>query len=221
MKRYWIGVLGFVGTLWTSPNAHGESSESRKISPYIKISGGGTQGTVDGLPSGKQKGSGPTGFMATGIGYTFQNGLYLGGEAFIGWSRYSIESMLTTPEGVAFHSVRKAERSLGGCLHLGYVWNLNALPSLIYGRMGIEQMRWTRHAYGTESSTNAYEDIKRDAVSPTFWVPGIGWRHHLTEQWAVGFEYQYALGTGVKKLTRNDKPKWSFQRLMWSVGYHF
>ena len=153
------------------------------------------------------------GALAVGGGYVCPNGLYLGGEIFAAWNKLSIESALTTEEDVEFHVTKKAKESFGGALQVGYAWNLDSLPSLIYVRMGVEKMKWTRHAYATESSLGLYEEIKKDTVKPVFWVPGIGWKHHVTDHWAVNAEYQHALGTGVKKLTRDDKPKWSFQRL--------
>ena len=223
MKRYLITSL----SVWMglSPAAHTETtdagSRTKAWSPYIKLSGGVTQATVDGLPSGKQKGSGPIGSLAVGTGYVFSNGIYLGGEAFAAWNKLSIESALTTEEDVEFHVTKKAKESFGGALQVGYAWNLDSLPSLLYVRMGVEKMKWARHAYATESSLGLYEEIKKDTVKPVFWVPGVGWRHHITEHWAMGMEYQHALGVGVKKLTREDKPKWSFQRLVLGISYHF
>ena len=225
VKQYFIAAFGVLMGLSAAQANIADSRTSsgnrtKAWSPYIKLSGGVTQATVDGLPSGKQNGSGPIGSLAVGTGYVFSNGMYLGGEAFAGWTRLSIESTLPLEE-VDLHVTRKAKESFGGALQVGYAWNLDSLPSLIYVRMGVEKMKWKRHAYATESSLGFYEKIKQDTVKPVFWVPGVGWRHHVSDHWAVSTEYQHALGTGVKKLTRDDKPKWSFQRLMWSISYHF
>ena len=160
------------------------------------------------------------GTLAVGGRYVCHNGLYLGGEVFAAGNKLSIESTLTIEE-VELHVARKAKASFGGALQVGYAWNLDSLPSLIYARMGVEQMKWARHAYATESSLGIVEEIKKNTLKPVFWVPGVGWRHHVTEHWAVNAEYQHALGVGVKKLTRDDKPKWSFQRLVLGVSYHF
>ena len=209
--------MGFL----TLSQAHSVPSEHKGGRPYyLKLFGGGTRVNVDGLPSGSQNGTGPVGALAVGGGYVCPNGFYLGGEVFAAWNSLSIKSVLPLEE-VDLHVARKAKESFGGALQIGYAWNLDSLPSLIYVRMGVEKMKWARHAYATESSLGLYEEIKKDTVKPVFWVPGVGWRHHVTDHWAVNAEYQHALGTGVKKLTRDDKPKWSFQRLMWGISYHF
>ena len=226
MTRYFAGALGVVMNMCTMTYADTGSSIPSNWGPYLKFSGGGIQATGDGIPSGKQKESGPTGLLAVGTGYCFCNGLYLGGEVFAAGNKLFIKSTLSTEEGVDLHVTRKANPSFGGALQVGYVLNResltqDSLPSLIYVRMGVEKMSWARHAYATESSLGLHEEIKQDTVKPLFFVPGIGWCHHVTAHWAVSMEYQHALGTGVKKLTRNDKPKWAFQRLMWSISYHF
>ena len=161
LKRYFIVSL----SVWMglSPAAHAETidagSRAKAWSPYIKLSGGATQASTDGLPSGKEQASGPTGTLAVGVGTVFSNGFYLGGEAFAAWNKLSLESKLTTEEDVEFHVTRKARESFGGALHLGYALNQDSFPSLIYVRMGVEQMNWARHAYATESSLDLYEDI--------------------------------------------------------------
>ena len=223
VKKYFIVALGVLmglsaaqATIAGSRTSAGNTTGS----PYLKLFGGGTRVNVDGLPSGNQNGTGPAGALAVGVGTVCPNGLYLGGEVFAAWNKISIESTLPLEE-VDLHVSRKAKESFGGALQVGYAWNQDSLPSLIYVRMGVEKMKWARNAYATESSLGLYEEIKKDTVKPVFWVPGVGWRHQVTEHWAVNAEYQHSLGTGVKKLTRDDKPKWSFQRLMWGISYHF
>ena len=218
-KRYVTVALGVLMHVAMLSQVYSGTAEYTPGRPYLKLVGGGIRVNVDGLPSGSQNGTGPVGALAVGGGTICPNGLYLGGEVFAAWNKLSIESTLTTEEEVELHAVRKAKESFGGALQVGYAWNLDSLPSLIYLRMGVEKMNWARHAYATESSLDFYEEIKKDTVKPVFWVPGIGWRHHVTDHWAVNAEYQHALGVGVKKLTRDDKPKWSFQRLVLGA-YH-
>ena len=183
---------------------------------YIKASAGGTRVKIDSFGTDTARQTGFVGQLAIGGSRIFSNGVYLGAEIFGGRDDLSVKNS-ESGNFIASHLVRQNRGSLGAAVQAGYAWGKDVL----YGRLGLERMFWKRYLYDTDNVTGAVEDPLHQTIKPVFVVPGIGWRHSLTESWSVNAEYQHALPKRVKKMTGPDKPTWSFQRLLVGVSYHF
>lgn len=176
---------------------------------YVKAAVGGSQAKVSTfLGAGTKQKTGPMGQLAVGGEYTFGSGMYVAGEVSAGRDALSIKATDSDGDIVAY----KAKGSLGAALQGGYSWD-NA--HVAYVRAGFERVFW-RQNFSVGGST-----IPK-SFTPTFFVPGVGYKYRLTDNWALGAEYQKGLSKKVTpSSTSQQSAKWSYQRLLLGATYRF
>ena len=194
--------------------AHGEGGTGI----YMKLSGGKSKATVGTFGTDQAKHSPWMGQLASGAGYEFPNGLYVGGELFVGRDSHPMKNA-EQGDGITTHLEQKHEGSLGAAALVGYTLGRER----VYARLGLEYMLWSRFLHDVDHETGSIDekDSLHQTKSSLLMVPGIGWQHKLSEGWSISAEYQYALPKKIKKMTSEERSTWSFQRLLVGVSFSF